>query len=367
MSNEQIRQELAGTVDRIGGIDSAKLLRENLGDESLERDFAEDLDKIKELAAFVTQDAAIVHNNHVRQAIGTLNEIAGQMEAQANRPSAEYINHRTYFLEAIRGQLENAREWLPLFAGAAVLERGFLEDEGIRREYERVVEDLKKETAATLSRVKEQADEAVAEAQKLAEEIEARARKSATKMSVEAAQQQFSEATEELQKKVRVWASLAVGSVAILLSLPVVFMYWPLPDGDNWSVALYHTLLRIFMLSAAGAAVTVCVRLFRAHLHMVEKNPASCEGREQHRELRQLCTRASTERPVAGKVCRGGYRLRRPRHYQERTGRTAIGHCVWRSRRENPGGLASWRHFVDTLELTCEHTRRWQWLGGVES
>ena len=26
------------------------------------------------------------------------------------------------------------------------------------------------------------------------------------------------------------------------------------------------------MLSAAGAAVTVCVRLYRAHLHMVEKN-----------------------------------------------------------------------------------------------
>ncbi len=272
MSNEQIRQELAGTVDRIGGIDSAKLLRENLGDESLERDFAEDLDKIKELAAFVTQDAAIVHNNHVRQAIGTLNEIAGQMEAQANRPSAEYINHRTYFLEAIRGQLENAREWLPLFAGAAVLERGFLEDEGIRREYERVVEDLKKETAATLSRVKEQADEAVAEAQKLAEEIEARARKSATKMSVEAAQKQFSEATEELQKKVKTWGWRAAVSVGVLLLLPIGFMYWPLPDGDNWLVALYHTLLRIFMLSAAGAAVTVCVRLFRAHLHMVEKN-----------------------------------------------------------------------------------------------
>ena len=272
MASKQIRQELATTVDKIDGIDSAKLLKKNLGDESLERVFAEDLDKIKELAAFVTQHAAIVHNNHVHQAIGTLNEIALQMEAQANRTSAEYINHRTYFLEAIREQLENAREWLPLFAGAAVLERGFLEDEGIRREYERVVEDLKKETAATLSRVKEQADEAVAEAQRLAKEIESRARKSATKMSVEAAQQQFSEATEELQKKVRVWAGLAIGSVAILLSLPVVFMYWPLQDGANWSVALYHTLLRIFILSAAGAAATVCVRLFRAHLHMVEKN-----------------------------------------------------------------------------------------------
>ena len=272
MASEQIRQELAAAVNRIDGIDSAKLLRKNLGDESLEGVFSKDLDKINSLAAFARQHAAIVHDSHASQAIETLNNIANEMETQAARSSAEYISYRANFLNSVRHHIEDARRWLPMFAGSAVLERGFLEDEGIRREYERVVEDLNAKTKTTLSQVKEQADEAVAEAQKLAEEIEARARKSATKMSVEAAQKQFSEATEELQKKVKTWGWRAAVSVGVLLLLPIGFMYWPLPDGDNWLVALYHTLLRIFMLSAAGAAVTVCVRLFRAHLHMVEKN-----------------------------------------------------------------------------------------------
>lgn len=272
MASEQKLQELATTVARLDAVDSAKLLREDLGVESLERVFAEDLGKIKLLAAFVRQHAATVHDSYVDQACSTLNEIANQLEAQADRPSAEYINQREEFLNAVRGQFEEAKMWLPLFAGSAVLERGFLEDEGIRREYERVVEDLKAETNATLARVKEQADKAVADAKTLANEIESRARKSATRMSVDEAQRQFSEATSELQKKANTWGWLAGLSIVVLLALPIVFMYWPLPDSDNWPVALYHTLLRVFVLSAGGAAVTACVRLFRAHLHMVEKN-----------------------------------------------------------------------------------------------
>ena len=194
------------------------------------------------------------------------------MEAQANYSSADYINQRDGFLQAVRTEVEEARHWLPLFAGSAVLERGFLEDEGIRREYERVVSDLKAETESTLARVKEQADKAVDDAKKLADEIESRARKSATRMSVDEAQRQFSDATSELQDKVKKWGRLTIGSVIVLLVLPFAFMLWPLPNGDDWPTALYHTLLRIFVLSAAGAAAATCIRLFRAHLHLVEKN-----------------------------------------------------------------------------------------------
>ena len=272
MASDQKRQELVAAVDRIHGVDSVKLLRKNLGDASLEGDFSKDLEKIYSLAAFARQYAAFVHDSHVSSAIGTLNNIASELETQAARPPADYISYRTHFLNSARLQIEEARLWLPIFAGSAVLERGFLEDEGIRREYERVVEDLNEKTKSTLAQVKEQADQAVAGAEKLAQEIEARARRSATGISVEAAQRQFSEATDELQKKVVIWGWGAVLSVVVLILLPLGFMVWPLPDGDNWTVALYHTLLRIFILSAGGALVAICVRLFRAHLHMVEKN-----------------------------------------------------------------------------------------------
>ena len=238
----------------------------------MERVFTDDLEKITSLAAFAERHAAAVHDNYVGQACSTLDTIASHMEAQASLQSADYINQRDSFLVTVRAHVEEARQWLPLFAGSAVLERGFLEDEGIRREYERVVHELKTETEATLARVKEQVDKAVDDAKRLADEIESRARKSATRMSVDEAQRQFSEATGELQKKAEKWGLLTVGSVIALLVLPFAFMLWPLPDGDNWPTALYHTLLRIFVLSAAGAAAATCVRLYRAHLHLVEKN-----------------------------------------------------------------------------------------------
>ncbi len=238
----------------------------------MERVFADELEKIKSLAAFAEQHAATVHDEYVAQARATLEQITYQMETQAGLPPADYINQRDDFLNAVRTQIEEARRWRPLFAGSAVLERGFLEDEGIRREYERVVHDLKAETESTLARVKEQADKAVDDAKKLADEIESRARKSATRMSVDEAQSQFSEATKELQDEVKKWWHWTVGSVVVLLVLPFAFMYWPLPDGDNWPTALYHTLLRVFVLSAAGAATATSVRLYRAHLHLVEKN-----------------------------------------------------------------------------------------------
>ena len=272
MASERELENLAATVERLNAVDSERLLRKNLGDESLEHVFADELKKIRSLAAFAEQHAATVHDDYVVQARSTLEQIAGQMEAQADLQPADYINQRDGFLDAVHTQIEEARRWRPLFAGSAVLERGFLEDEGIRREYERVVHDLKVETESTLDRVKEQADKAVHDAKKLADEIESRARKSATRMSVDEAQRQFSDATNELQDKAKKWGRLTVGAVIVLLFLPLAFMLWPLPDGEYWPTALYHTVLRIFVISAAGAAAATCVRLYRAHLHLVEKN-----------------------------------------------------------------------------------------------
>ena len=109
MASEQQMQELAATVTRLNAVDSVKLLREDLGVESLDRVFVQDLDKIKSLTALVQQHASTVHDAYVGQARSTLDEITNEMEAQAARPSAEYINQREAFLNAVRGQVEEAR------------------------------------------------------------------------------------------------------------------------------------------------------------------------------------------------------------------------------------------------------------------
>jgi hypothetical protein len=272
MATEQALKQLSETVSKLKGVDSEKLLRKGLGDESLERSFASDLEKIRNITEFVVQHAPAVHDTYVGQARNTLEQIASQMSAQADRPPAEYIAQRESFLASVRGQLQQARLWEPFFAATAVLDRGFLEDEGIRREYARVVDELRTQTAATISTIKEEADKAVQGAKALAEEIETRARRTATKISVKEAQDQFAAATTDLTKKLRIWACLACASVAVLIGLPFVFMAWPLPGPEPWTHALYHTVLRAFVLSAVGASATFSFRILRAHLHMVEKN-----------------------------------------------------------------------------------------------
>jgi hypothetical protein len=272
MASDEILKQLNTTLEKLDGVDIEKLLRKGLGDESLEPAFSPYLEKIRDLRQFVAQYAPAVHDNYVTQAKNTLQNIADLMVAQAIRQSAEYIGQRETFLANIRTALEQARLWEPFFAATAVLDRGFLQDEGIRREYARVVDELRTQTTTTISAIKDEAEKAIEGAKRLAEEIETRARRTATRISVEEAQRQFTTATTELSKKVKIWGELTVASLVILIGLPFAFMAWPLPAPEPWPVAMYHTILRVFVLSAAGASATFCFRILRAHLHMVEKN-----------------------------------------------------------------------------------------------
>ena len=95
-------------LGRLNAVDTAKLLREDLGVESLARAFTTDLDKVRTLAAFAERHAGTVHDDYIQQACSTLSEIASQMEAQAARPPADYINERESFLDNIRAQVEEA-------------------------------------------------------------------------------------------------------------------------------------------------------------------------------------------------------------------------------------------------------------------
>ena len=99
MASERCIQDLTATVAKINAVDSVKLLRKDLGVESLDSIFAEELEKIRSLAAFTEQHAATVHDDYVEQARSTLNQIVDQMEDQAASASAEYINKREGFLK----------------------------------------------------------------------------------------------------------------------------------------------------------------------------------------------------------------------------------------------------------------------------
>ena len=64
------------------------------------------------------------------------------MTNQAALDSSAYIAEKATFLQNLDNLIEAANEWKPFVAGAAILERGFLEDEGLKRESELALESL---------------------------------------------------------------------------------------------------------------------------------------------------------------------------------------------------------------------------------
>lgn len=272
MATDQVLQQLFATLDKLQKVDIAKVVRKNLGDESIDESFSPKSAEILRLQDFVRRYAQGVHDSPVNQARDTFENIANLMIQLAATDSAAYIGQRSTFLQQVETHLRNSLLWRPAFVSAAVEERGFLEDEGIRQEYRRAVEQLQRDSATTLANVKQEADRALEGAKKLAEEIETRARKTAAKISVKEAQEQFSIASTDLTGKVTFWGRVGVGSTIALVAVAVGFMWWPLPDSGSWPVALYHTVMRVFVLSSMGAVSAFSFRMLRAHMHMAEKN-----------------------------------------------------------------------------------------------
>lgn len=272
MATDQVLQQLYATLDKLQRVDIAKVVRKNLGDESIGESFTPKQAEIQRLQDFVRRYAQGVHDSPVNQARQTFENVANLMTQLAATDSASYIGQRATFLQQVDSHLRDSLQWRPAFVAAAVEERGFLEDEGIRQEYRRAVEQLQKDSATTLANVKQEADRALEGAKKLAEEIETRARKTATKISVKEAQEQFSTASTDLTAKVTYWGRVGVGSTLALVVVAAVFMWWPLPEASMWPVALYHTVLRVFVLGSVGAVSAFSFRMLRAHMHMAEKN-----------------------------------------------------------------------------------------------
>lgn len=264
--------ELQKASDSVDAVDLAKLLRKNLGEESLEIAFEQRLKRIRQIRDFALKYASNVHADYVNQVRSNLSQIAAAMKTQSERNHSDFINQKAQFLTQIDGLLEESRRQEHYFVSAAVIERGFLEDEGIRREYQRTIDDMKRETAATLDTVKQEADRAIQDAKKLADEIEAKARRTATKISVQEAQTQFGKASTDLDGRVTIWAVVLGTSLAVLVAVPIAFLWWPLPQSDQWAVHLYHSLLRFVVLSALAGFATFSAKMLRAHLHMAEKN-----------------------------------------------------------------------------------------------
>jgi ElaB/YqjD/DUF883 family membrane-anchored ribosome-binding protein len=272
MASAQSYKALVDTVTAIKAIDQDRLLRSTIGEESLQQSgFAETLKTILQQASFAQEYAEKVDDGSVNNVNSVFNQIRQSLEAQAKRTNAEYVSQRQTFLTEIPRFREQLRQFWPPFVTAAVEARGFLQDEGIRQEYQRTVADMKSQAEDSLKHVREESEKVLSEAKKLAQEIEDRARKTAAHISVEAAQQQFREAQTVLKEDVRLWAWLSGIAAAAFILVAIYLAKIHLPEGMKWEI-VYFAAIRITILTAVGAMATFCLRILRAHMHMSQQN-----------------------------------------------------------------------------------------------
>ncbi len=272
MASQQALDQMKQTLEGLKGIDRNKLLRPTIGEESLEQaGFAKTLDAILQKASFAHQYGRDVDDSVFNAVIGIFNNLRATLDTQAKRSNPEYVQQKANVLSQVESTLQQTRQYWAHFVAAAVEARGFLEDEGIRKEYQKTVDDMKAQAEEALKHVREESDKTIGEAKKLAEEIEQRARRTAAHISVEEAQKQFKEAQVDLDKQVTLWTVLSLLSVAAFLLVAFYLSRVTLPAQWQWQV-VYYTAIRITILTAVGAAATFCLRILRAQMHMSHHN-----------------------------------------------------------------------------------------------
>lgn len=289
MATEQKIKELSTVIATLSQIDRDKLIRKGLGEESLEKEIQPILDDLNKRAEFALKYASHVHDSYIETIKNSFQQISQQLTTQANRNNQEYIANKTTFLNGIFAQLEQIKAHWSHFVTAAIEERGFLQDEGVRREYEKAISRMQSEADDTLGHIRQESKAAIEEARKLAEQIESKARRTAQKISVQAAQDQFKEAQRPLAWQIGVWAVLSALSLIGFALLINSFLSTKLPDDWDWQI-IYYTTIRLTALAAVGSVAAYCMRILKAQLHMFQHN--------LHRQRVTNCIEAFVESAV---------------------------------------------------------------------
>lgn len=271
MATQAVIDQLNSTIEQYRTVDREKLIRKSLGVASLDEKLTPKLDALERDIDFAVRYAHATHDSYVNHLTKMLNAIVQQITAQAQHNNQEYIANTEGFLSQINGQLEAIRQHWAHFVTAAVIDRGFLEDEGIKKEYEATVASLQSAADETIEKIKNEANASIEEAKQLAEEIENRARKTATKISVAEAQEQFKNAQKPLKAQIIIWGLLSAAMLVAIFLLIYSFLKIELPKEWDWQI-LYFSAVRLTALAVVSSIAAYCMKIFKSQLHMYQHN-----------------------------------------------------------------------------------------------
>lgn len=272
MASKEMQSQLATLTQKLKEIDVSKLIRANIGDESLKGRIEGTIDEIKIKLDMAISTSPGVPDGNVQAAYGIFSNILTQMNSLANRSNAEYVNQKEQFLVGVNAQLQQLLPHWVYFVSARVESSRILESGEVQKLLREATDTIDSKVADSLKNLDEQAKKILDAASAKAVEIEKRARKSAEKTSLQLAQEQFLTSQKDLKKGLWTWGSLAASFLIIFLAIVGYLLFFAdLPASFTWQFA-YHSIVRSIALGVLLTLATYCIRMFSSYLHMYQHN-----------------------------------------------------------------------------------------------
>lgn len=265
MASQELVQRIQEQIDLFKSLDPSKILRPELGVESLEKIFSEVLDDISSRIDSVNKVAVFVSDNSIQSVISHLQNINSQLSTLSNFPNQEYISRKSDIVRNVRSYLDAIKDIWPIFFTA--LQEQFPQNAS-PKEADKIISELSNklsEADQRLIKFNLTLDEA--------ENIKEAAQNTAKKISIKDAQDQFRDAKKNLYWKIGLTSLGVAGSLIWFFVL--AFNYQSeincLNDAWTWKIG-YHASIRAVILGAVAAISTFFITLLKAYLHLLEHN-----------------------------------------------------------------------------------------------
>jgi hypothetical protein len=134
LANAGAIQQLHAAEGALDKIVMEKLLRTPLGVGSMAAELEARLEALRRVRLLAGKYTERAHNAAFAQTASQFNTLCQLIAQQAAHADPTYLQERDQFLNQLDAHMEELRRHISSFVAAAVIERGFLEDEGIRAE-----------------------------------------------------------------------------------------------------------------------------------------------------------------------------------------------------------------------------------------
>lgn len=270
MKNANLLIALKKNYESLIALDKKSFLKENLGDESIKNEIENDLNEYLKKISNIIKYGSSLSEDILHKANNTLSELTNLFNTITKQQSNDFIAQKGNHLSGIRANFKLVNNEWPSVIAIMLEQKGFLSDEGLKEEFERLKKEQIQNAEDAIKNIKVESEKILNQATEIAKQIEERARKTAAKISVEEAQKQFQEAQEDHKKSVILWIWLSSISLAVFILIAILF-YFDLPEF-NEGLIIYKTAIRMTILVSFGAIATFCLKILRSSYHLYKHN-----------------------------------------------------------------------------------------------